>query len=597
VGSESREEHDNSTQRVTGGLARFWDPLWDAEPAERAALEAERRAFNTRRVVLLAPIMLASHAISFVYFGWGVAPPPAAPTAYSNVQTVHAVTFVLFVTLLLARRSARAAAHLGELAVALYIGYGVALSANAQLASRGVEVFLIVVLATAVVLRLRSGFATAVYALGLGTLLLAVSHLQQEAVARVSALANAVPVTIVGWVLSRNQVNGFFREARQKRTIVAQRDQLITINDSLDKANDSLARQKAGLEEQVRAQLREIMARVEEVEELDRRLRERVKDRARELELALATIGSSRATEPRVGDTIGDRYRIESLLGRGGMGVVYRASDTVSGRTVAVKMLQRVSNQAGIQRFLREVEAMASVKHPAVAQSLHVDISESGQPFQVQELVVGPSLERERERRLRLTPEHVARLGAVLADALATAHAIGVVHRDIKPSNVILLDSAPGLKLLDFGISKLRERSATVTETGCALGTPAFMAPEQVTAAAEVGGAADVYSLGVTLYLLLSGRLPFPEMSVAKLLMAHVAMAPAPLGDHTRGVPDALVRAIMTCLQKAPELRPAAGELAALLTGIANDLGAAPLDVIHARQKASSAADTPSFSQ
>ncbi|MGZ3408080.1 MAG: serine/threonine-protein kinase, partial [Polyangia bacterium] len=179
---------------------------------------------------------------------------------------------------------------------------------------------------------------------------------------------------------------------------------------------------------------------------------------------------------------LGGRFVVEEIIGQGGMGSVWAGVDKSSGARVAIKVIQATSSRQldALRRFIREAGATATVNHPAVVRMLHVDVSDDGLLFQVQELVVGETL----TRRLGLPwpPGEAARLGAVLAEALAAAHAEGVVHRDVKPDNVMLTTTAPGLKLLDFGIAKLYDAVSLGRETthaGVILGTPAYMAPEQ----------------------------------------------------------------------------------------------------------------------
>jgi serine/threonine protein kinase len=250
------------------------------------------------------------------------------------------------------------------------------------------------------------------------------------------------------------------------------------------------------------------------------------------------------------------------------MGTVYRAHDRLLGRAVAVKVISRGGDPMSLQRFLREVEVMAEIDHPAVVRSFHVDVSEDGHLFQAQELVDGEALDRVQSRRRVLPPEHVASIGSVLAEALAAAHALGVVHRDVKPSNVILTGAAPGLKLLDFGISKLRAHGdAPHTRTGAVVGTPAFMAPEQTAEPESASEAVDVYALGVTLLLLLTGRLLVPG-----------ALASTFLSDA--GVSGPLADAVRQCLGGDPRSRPSADQLRVRLAALAGP----PLDLAKRNQ-------------
>jgi serine/threonine protein kinase len=267
---------------------------------------------------------------------------------------------------------------------------------------------------------------------------------------------------------------------------------------------------------------------------LDLDLRAKVVDRSRELTLALGAAGKHEPealSELPPGAVIQERFALQARLGSGGMGVVYRAHDQLVDRRVAIKVVRFAAGPRFLERFLHEVEAMAVIVHPAVARSFHVDVTEDGRLFQVQELVDGEPLDRLLRFRGPLKPGHVARIGAALAEALGAAHAVGVVHRDVKPSNVMLTRGPEGLKLLDFGISKLRGSQGGATQVGMALGTPSYMAPEQRSGEVEVGPPADVFALGTTLAALLCGApgQPLPASVPAALaaeIQACLALAP-----------------------------------------------------------------------
>jgi serine/threonine-protein kinase len=233
-----------------------------------------------------------------------------------------------------------------------------------------------------------------------------------------------------------------------------------------------------------------------------------------------------------------------------------------------------------LRRFLQEATSTATVNHPAVVRVLHVDVSGDGMLFQVQELVDGDTLQRRLTER-PWDPGVVARIAGVLCEALAAAHAGGVIHRDVKPSNVMLTRAAPGLKLLDFGIAKLREAASFAeveTRTGAVLGTPAYMAPEQIGGATDLGDRLDVYAVGVILFLLLTGRLPFEAESARKMLLAHVLDAPPDPRSLEESVPDDLAALVARCLQKEPEDRPGAAELASALAAFARARNAPKLE-------------------
>jgi serine/threonine-protein kinase len=232
--------------------------------------------------------------------------------------------------------------------------------------------------------------------------------------------------------------------------------------------------------------------------------------------------------------------------------------------------------------------------------SIHVDVSEDGRLFQMMELVEGESLESLLARARRLPPAVAARLGAVLAEGLAAAHAAGVVHRDVKPSNVMLTRAVPGLKLLDFGIAKLRDGRgprgpgeglpAIGDSQALLLGTPEFISPEQVDGSAPAGTPADVYALGLILYLSLAGTMPFSADSTRKWLITQVLTVPVELTTHVPDVDPTLARTVMDCLRKDPEGRPTAAEVAATLSQFADAAGTPPLEALDLARAAGAAA-------
>jgi len=252
-------------------------------------------------------------------------------------------------------------------------------------------------------------------------------------------------------------------------------------------------------------------------------------------------------------------YRLRRELGRGSMGVVHLAVDGRSGQPVALKSmalgadLSEDEHRQLKQRFLGEAEAARRLSHPDIVQVF--DAGEAGgHAWMAMELLSGCELGRY-TRRPRLLPEPlVLQIGARLARALAHAHAQGVVHRDIKPANV-MIDLASGrLKLTDFGLAQLADLSRT--RTGVVLGTPWYMAPEQL-AGAEADARSDLYALGVLLFQLLTGRLPHEHHSLGELLRA-VAREPAPdLRSLRPELPPALAALVARLLSVQPAARPA----------------------------------------
>src|SRR5436190_4563401 len=220
---------------------------------------------------------------------------------------------------------------------------------------------------------------------------------------------------------------------------------------------------------------------------------------------------------------IAGRYRLDELLGRGGMSEVWAADDAELGRRVAIKLL---APDADTARFEREAHAFASLAHPNVTQ-LYDYGEEDGRPYMVLEYVPGGTLE-DRLRTARPLPDKdTYAVAGGIAAGLAHAHARGVVHRDLKPANV-LFDEEGRPKLADFGIARLAAGDGTLTEAGTVLGTAAYISPEQA-AGEPASPASDVYSFGVILYRLLTGRLPFESDDPLRLVVQHRDEPPPPI--------------------------------------------------------------------
>jgi serine/threonine-protein kinase len=284
----------------------------------------------------------------------------------------------------------------------------------------------------------------------------------------------------------------------------------------------------------------------------------------------------------RPGDVLG-RYEIGDELGEGGMATVFRARDRELRRDVAVKVLFPHLARRGevVRRFHREARAAAGLEHPNILRIYDVGGNEVSSdpgargeldpPYIVMELIRGRTLLQEVERRGPILAEVAACIGALLADALAAAHAAGIIHRDIKPSNVLIAQGGR-LLLADFGVARLETEDSLVTRTGALLGTPAYMSPEQATGDTATARS-DVYSLGATLYQLSTGHLPYSG-SPAKVMSAIAAgQLVAPVRRHAPVGPD-LSRAIEHMMETEIGARPgSAAAVAAALRQIAVDGG------------------------
>ncbi|MGH3341680.1 MAG: serine/threonine-protein kinase, partial [Carbonactinosporaceae bacterium] len=226
---------------------------------------------------------------------------------------------------------------------------------------------------------------------------------------------------------------------------------------------------------------------------------------------------------------VADRYALDGVLGRGGMGVVWRARDRLIGRLVAVKELPLPPAMATHrrdalrERVLREARAAGRINHPA-AVTVHDVVAEDGMLYIVMELVDAPTLDELLASHGPLPPQRAAAIGLQVLGALEAAHADGIVHRDVKPANILTLADGRA-KLGDFGIAQVRD-DPRITESGVMVGSPAFMAPEQVSGR-PAGPPADLWSLGVTLYVAVEGCSPFERQHHAATLHALTHDAPA----------------------------------------------------------------------
>lgn len=281
----------------------------------------------------------------------------------------------------------------------------------------------------------------------------------------------------------------------------------------------------------------------------------------------------------RPGDVIGGKYTIQSRIGRGGMGEVFCARHALLGERVAIKLplLARSARPRAVEQVLREARVASRLRSVHVVRVRDTDTLPNGLPYIVMELLTGRDLARVLRDDGPLPIERAVDFVLQACEALAEAHALGIVHRDIKPSNLFLVEAPEvphAIKVLDFGIAQARSpcRSNGEEIARPDAGSPAYMAPEQIAGGADVGFAADVWALGVVLYELLSGARPFPGASSPALPDAIVAQAPNPLRSVLPGVPAELDTVVARCLEKNPEHRYASiVELAEALAPFATD--------------------------
>jgi serine/threonine-protein kinase len=290
--------------------------------------------------------------------------------------------------------------------------------------------------------------------------------------------------------------------------------------------------------------------------------------RLRQLEMEISVVFPAAEVAPQATQAVGELpvlpgYEVQSVLGHGGMGVVYQARHMRLGRTVAVKMLLAgaAATEEEKERFLREARAVAALRHPNIV-AVH-DVGEvHGRPFFTMEFVAGGGL----AQKLAGTPQparQAAALLVTLADAVQVAHQGGIVHRDLKPGNV-LLDADGTPRVTDFGLARRLDGDRELTLSGAPIGTPSYMAPEQARGdRAAIGPATDVYALGAILYEVLTGRPPFClETSAATIQQVAVA-EPVPPARLNPRAPRDLQTICLKCLTKEPKRRyPSAAALA-----------------------------------
>jgi len=296
-----------------------------------------------------------------------------------------------------------------------------------------------------------------------------------------------------------------------------------------------------------------------------------------------------------IGNVLDGQYQIESLLGKGGMGAVYRARHILLGDRVAIKLLppEMRSNTEWLRRFQREGQAARRFRHPNAVTVYDLRTAADGTIYLVMEYVEGHTLDAELRKRGKLTPaEAVAVLDPIMS-VLNAAHAMGVVHRDLKPENIMIGKASTGgepvVKLLDLGIAKLREvagaektGSTNLTIAGQMLGTPYYMSPEQwgelpEDGNSEIDGRADIYSLGVVFYEVLTGRRPFTGVTLSELRRQHVSITPQALHELDAGIPESFSRAIARAIAKdRGQRQETAGELESELRSALTVEGVAP---------------------
>ena len=278
----------------------------------------------------------------------------------------------------------------------------------------------------------------------------------------------------------------------------------------------------------------------------------------------------------REGELVAGKYRVGTIIGVGGMGVIVAARHEQLDQPVAIKFVrgEALGNDEAVQRFLREARAAAKLKSEHVAKVLDVGTLETGVPYMVMELLEGSDLARTIADQGPVAVEVAADWIAQACEALAEAHAAGIVHRDLKPQNLFLARTVGGaakIKVLDFGVSKSSGTmtggpGGALTRTSAMLGSPLYMAPEQMRSSRDVDARTDIWALGVVLFELLSQRWPFEAETLPELCLKVVSDPPRSLREMRPDLPEAVVRVVERCLEKDVGNRYAhAAELASAL--------------------------------
>jgi eukaryotic-like serine/threonine-protein kinase len=291
--------------------------------------------------------------------------------------------------------------------------------------------------------------------------------------------------------------------------------------------------------------------------------------------------------DPLVGQTLADKYRIEELINEGGMGAVYRGTHVLMDKTVAVKVLHPAlaADDKIVARFSREARAASRISHPHALNVTDFGESENGVVFLVMEYLKGQTLKEAIHSDGPMSLERVTTIMRQVSGALEAAHTEGVVHRDLKSDNIMLVDVGAGdwAKVLDFGIAKITEKvgqDPALTAPNLIIGTPQYMSPEQCSQAAEIDSRSDIYSLGVILYEMLAGHVPFTGESPTAIMMKHLQDAPPSILEERKDLPAAVGRVVTRAMAKRPEERfQTVSELAEELNAAAEAKDSAPAAV------------------
>jgi serine/threonine protein kinase len=302
-----------------------------------------------------------------------------------------------------------------------------------------------------------------------------------------------------------------------------------------------------------------------------------------------------------IGTVIGGNYKVEELLGQGGMGAVYRARQLSLDRDVAVKLLLSplAMDRSVLERFQREARAASNVGHPGIIQVFDMGYLKEGAPYMVMELLDGEDLRQVIRRDGAMPVAAALPIVVQVCDALQAAHDKGILHRDLKPDNIFLVrrrDKAPIVKILDFGLSKIRSADKQLTDTGTLIGTPNYMAPEQVLGRRQVDHRADIYAVGVIFFEMVTGQMAYDGPSVQSILVKIINEDPPPPRMLNPSIPSEVEAVIRRAMARDPDERyPGAGAMYEDLLRLARGMGIprSDMSIVPTASVAAAAAPSP----
>jgi serine/threonine protein kinase len=280
-----------------------------------------------------------------------------------------------------------------------------------------------------------------------------------------------------------------------------------------------------------------------------------------------------------VGKVLGGNYKVERLLGQGGMGMVFESRQLSLDRRVAVKVLLAplAMDREIVERFQREAKAASNIGHSGIVQVIDMGYMKEGPPFMVMELLQGEDLRMRLKRDGAMDAPEAIPIVLQLCDALQAAHDMGIVHRDLKPDNIFLVPrkgKGPVAKILDFGLSKLKSADRTLTATGSLIGTPNYMAPEQISGEDEVDARTDIYALGAIFYEMVTGRMAYEGRTVQSIFFKIMSEAPPPPRALRPDIPEGVEAVIFKAMSRDPASRfGTISEMAESLVRVGSDMG------------------------